>query len=179
MLHRLPIIGVMGSHLRSYEELAVPVGRLIAEHGYHLLTGAGGGVMSAVSKAFVEYPHRDGMNIGIIPTRENEGKLGLTDEHPNPYVEIPIWTPLDVKALSDSVPYSRNYVNIMTSDAVIVLPGDHGTQNEVSLGIMFSKPMILFGPEAEFARFPDKTTRVETIEEVREFLESTLSNFGK
>lgn len=179
MITRLPIIGVMGSHQKEWSELAVPLGRLIAEHGYHLLTGAGGGAMLSVSKAFTEYEHRDGVAIGIVPTREYDGALVPSDEYPNPYVEVPIVTPLDIKALNDSVPYSRNYVNIMTSNAVVVLPGDHGTQNEVSLGLMFKKPMVLFGPEKAFEKFPDKHTRVDTIDEVKVFLEKATAEFRK
>jgi uncharacterized protein (TIGR00725 family) len=177
MISRLPIIGVMGSHIHEWPELAIPVGRLIAEHGYHLLTGAGGGVMMSASKAFTEYEHRDGVCIGIVPTREYNGQMVPSSEYQNEYVEVPIITPLDVKALSDTVPYSRNYVNIMTSNAVVVLPGDHGTHNEVALSIMFKKPMVLFGPEKAFERFPDKHTRVDTIEEVKEFLEKATAKF--
>ncbi len=179
MIHRLPIIGVMGSHVKEWPELAVPLGKLIAEHGYHLLTGAGGGVMASVSKAFVAYEHRDGMCIGIVPTQEYDGALVPSDEYPNPYLELPIVTPLDTKALSDTVPYSRNYVNVMTSNALVILPGDHGTQNEVSLGLMFKKPMVYFGPEKAFEKFPDKHTRVETIDEVKVFLEKATAEFKK
>lgn len=167
----------MGSHEKEWEELARPVGKLIAAHGYHLLTGAGAGVMTAVARAFIEETDREGLSIGIVPTVNYEGNFVQKDTYPNPYVEIPIVTPLDVKAQSDSMPFSRNYVNIMTSHAVVVLPGDHGTQNEVSLGIMFKKPMILFGPEKAFEKFPDKPTRVDTIEEVLAFLEKTTAKF--
>jgi uncharacterized protein (TIGR00725 family) len=174
-----PIIGVMGSHQNEWKDLAEPLGKLIAAHGYHLLTGAGGGAMLAVSRAFCDEDRREGLAIGVVPTKEYDGSLVQNEEYPNPYIELPIVTPLDIKALSDTVPYSRNYVNIMTSNAVVVLPGDHGTQNEVSLGLMFRKPMILFGPEEAFEKFPDKTTRVDTIEEVHEFLTTATAEFRK
>ncbi len=174
-IHRRPVIGVMGSHEKPWPELSRPIGRLIAEHDYHLLTGAGDGVMSEVAKAFVETPERTGVSIGIVPTIDYQGGLIAREGYPNPYIEIPIVTPLDKKAKSDSMPYSRNYVNIMTSNAVIILPGDHGTQNEVALSIQFKKPMILFGPEKAFGRFPDRPTRVETLDEVLQFLEKATS----
>ncbi len=175
MIDRKPIIGVMGSHEKSWDELTGPIGRMIARHDYHLLTGAGGGVMTAVSKAFTEYQHRTGTSIGIVPTTEYQGGFIPREEYPNPYIEVPILTPLDTKAQNDAMPYSRNYVNIMSSQALIILPGDHGTQNEVSLALMFGKPMILFGPEDVFENFPDIPTRVQDIEEAREFLESTVA----
>ena len=175
MIPRRPIIGVMGSHDKEWDELAAPVGRLIAEHDYHLLTGAGAGVMTAVARAFTSVPDRAGMSIGILPTTDYHGGFISHEQYPNPYIEIPIVTPLDKKVQGDTSPYSRNYVNIMTSHAVIILPGEHGTQNEVSLAIMFKKPMILFGPAKAFEKFPAEPTRVEDINEVREFLEKTIS----
>lgn len=170
MIERKPIIGVMGSHEKEWAELSGPVGQLIAEHDYHLLTGAGGGVMSAVAKAFTDVESREGSSIGIVPTVDYDGNFVAREEYPNAHIEIPILTPLDVKAQKDSTPYSRNLVNIMSSHAVVILPGDHGTRNEVSLAIQFKKPMVLFGPEAAFEKFPAHPTHVETIEELQEFL---------
>ena len=42
-MKRLPIVGVIGSHVDSHMELSAPLGQLIAKSGCHLLTG--GGVM--------------------------------------------------------------------------------------------------------------------------------------
>jgi uncharacterized protein (TIGR00725 family) len=175
MIDRLPIIGVMGSHDKDWTELAVPVGRMIADFGYHLLTGAGAGAMTAVAKAFTEVEPRAGLSLGVVPTVDYDGNFVPRERYPNPYIEIPILTPLDKRAVNDSTPYSRNYVNVMTSHALIILPGEHGTQNEVSLALQFHKPMILFGPDAAFSKFPDSPTRVHDIEEVREFLEKATS----
>jgi len=177
MINRKPIIGVMGSHSKEWEELATPIGKMIAEHGYHLLTGAGAGVMTAVAKAYTEVSDRDGISIGIVPTTNYDGSFVAREQYPNPYIELPLLTPLDVKAQNDTNPFSRNHVNIMTSHALIILPGDHGTQNEVALGIHYNKPMILFGEDESFKSFPEKPTRVQDIEEVREFLEQTRERF--
>lgn len=173
MIDRLPIIGVMGSHEREWDEYALPLGRMIADFGYHLLTGAGAGAMTAVAKAFVACQPREGVSIGIVPMTDYDGRHVPHDKYPNPYIEVPILTPLDKKAVSDSTPYSRNYVNVMTSHALVILPGEHGTQNEVSLALQYKKPMILFGPEAAFERFPSVPSRAQDLEEVREFLEKT------
>ena len=170
MVERKPIIGVMGSSEKAWEELSTPVGEMIADHDYRLLTGAGGGVMTAVAKAFCERPGRQGVSLGIVPTVEYDGGRVARQEYPNPYIEVPIFVPLDKKAEGDKNPYSRNHVNIMTSNALVILPGDHGTRNEVSLAIQYNKPMILFGPEEAFDKFPDRPIRAYDIEEVREFL---------
>jgi uncharacterized protein (TIGR00725 family) len=174
-IERRPIIGVMGSHEDEWEEYSRPVGELIAKHDYHLLTGAGAGVMLATARAFCEQEDRLGLSIGIIPTMDYAQGLIASEEFPNPYIEIPVITQLDQKAQSDSMPYSRNNVNVMTSHALVILPGEHGTRNEVALALKYKKPMVLFGPEKEFANFPEMPTRVDEIEQVQEFLEHTMA----
>ncbi len=171
MIKRKPIIGVMGSHEDEWELLAEPVGRMIAEFGYHLLTGAGAGVMTAAARGFATLDSRDGVSIGIIPTIDSQGKDISPETYSNPYIDVPIITPLGVKALSDSMPYSRNNVNIMSSDAVVILPGSHGTKNEAALCIQYEKPSIYFGPMDAFDGFPEHRTHVSHIDSVREFLE--------
>lgn len=177
MIDRKPIIGVMGSHENEWPELAGPIGKLIADHDYHLLTGAGPGVMTAVARAFTSVKNRKGVSIGIVPTTEYDGGFVQREEYPNPYIQLPIITPLDKKAQGAANPYSRNYVNVMTSHALIFLPGDHGTQNEASLALLFNKPSIFFGPQGAFDNFPEQRTRVSDIEAVREFLEQTTATF--
>src|SRR5690606_37860323 len=100
-----------------------------------------------------------------------DGSFVAREQYPNPFIEIPILTPLDKKAQGDSNPFSRNHVNVMTSSALVILPGEHGTQNEASLAIQYHKPAVYFGPEGEFTRFPEKPTRLETRDELCEFLE--------
>ena len=176
---RLPIISVMGSHEKEWPELSVAIGKLIAHHDFHLLTGAGAGVMLSVARAFCEEREREGLSIGVIPTLEYTSGLIATEEFPNPYIEIPIITQLEAKAGNDSVPYSRNRVNVLSGHALIFLPGDHGTRNEVALALQYNKPLILFGPSEAFAKFPEAATRAQDIEEVRLFLEQTLVQIKK
>ena len=64
---RLPVVGVLGSGSVAHQERARALGRWLAGEGVHLLTGGGGGVMSAVSQAFSEVSDRRGLVIGIIP----------------------------------------------------------------------------------------------------------------
>lgn len=177
MINRQPIIGVMGSHEESWDDLAMPLGQLIAEYDYHLLTGAGAGVMTAVAKGFCSIQNRKGKSLGIVPTTEYEGGFVNREEYPNPYIELPIITPLDKKAQVSATPYSRNYVNIMTSHALIILPGDHGTRSEASLALQFKKPTIYYGPKEQFDSFPEQRTRVNDLNAVREFLDTTTAKF--
>ena len=71
---RLPVVGVLGSGSVAHEERARTLGRWLAGQGVHLLTGGGGGVMSAVSRAFSEVPNRRGLVIGIVPSA-TQGRL--------------------------------------------------------------------------------------------------------
>ena len=49
---RRAIVGVMGSGMDDASARAVELGTWLATQRVHLLTGAGGGVMKAVSQAF-------------------------------------------------------------------------------------------------------------------------------
>ncbi len=174
MIKRQPIIGVMGSSTEPWTDYARPVGELIAQRGYHLLTGAGAGVMSEVCKAFQSVEERKGVAIGIRPAVDYKGEELSKEEFPNTYIDLPIITPLSTKAQNDAMPFSRNLVNVMSSKALIVLPGSHGTRNEVSLALMYDKPMIMFGPDSAFEKFPEDPFRADDISHVEQFLDDVF-----
>ena len=169
MINRYPIVGVMGSHEKEWKEYSVPLGTLLAHRGFNLLTGAGDGVMSAVARSFTEVEDRKGVTIGILPAVDYIGQKLNEEDYPNPYIEIPMITPLSAKAESDIMPFSRNLVNVMTANALVILPGSHGTKNEVSLGLYYKKPMLLFGPDSAFGKFPEEPLRAEEIHHVEQF----------
>lgn len=173
-VNRLPIVGVMGSHEEEWEEYADPVGDLLARRGFNLLTGAGAGVMTVVARSFTHVRARDGVAIGILPAVDYKGQKLDSEEYPNPYIEIPMITPLSAKAQSDQMPYSRNLTNVMTAQALIILPGSHGTKNEVSIGLQYGKPMILFGPDHAFDSFPEEPLRATDIAQVSLFLDDVF-----
>ena len=173
-VNRYPIVGVMGSHEKAWEEYAQPVGELIAKRGYNLLTGAGAGVMTEVAKGFTNTENRKGVAIGILPAVDYKGQKLDTEEYPNPYIEVPMITPLSAKAQSDVMPFSRNLVNVMTSKVLVVLPGSHGTRNEVSLALMYNKPLVMYGPEEAFAKFPEDPLRAESIHHVEQFFDDVI-----
>ncbi|NCT40869.1 MAG: hypothetical protein GW778_04315 [Alphaproteobacteria bacterium] len=174
MMNRRPIVGVMGSHDQDWEDYADPVGDLLARRGFNLLTGAGGGVMTVVARSFTQVDDREGVAIGILPAVDYKGQKLDVEAYPNPYIEVPMITPLSAKAQSDAMPFSRNLVNVMTSKALIILPGSHGTRNEVSLALMYNKPLIMFGPDRAFDNFPEEPLRADDISHVSQFLDDVF-----
>jgi uncharacterized protein (TIGR00725 family) len=137
------VVGVMGSGEERHDALAAPLGRWIARQGYHLLTGGGGGVMGAVSEAFASVPDRRGLVIGVLkgfPAPEGR----VVSATPNPWVEVPIRTHLPLSGDQGTDALSRNHVNVLTADVVVVLPGGAGTRSEVELAVRYAKPVVAF-----------------------------------
>src|SRR5262245_55599879 len=167
MVRRLPIVGVFGQGTPIGAErakLAHQVGAMVARLGAHLLTGGGYGVMEAAAEGFVRVTNRAGFSIGIIP-RDPDGPLQQPNRdeegrpYPNAFVEIPIRTPLAPGAIDwRSVP-ARNHINVFTPDAMVVLPGNEGTRNELDMTAVYrdgeaqrpeQRRVVLVGPAAEF-----------------------------
>ena len=138
------VIGVMGSHADAYQERSELVGQWVARQGYHLLTGAGQGVMSAVSQAFAEVTDRAGRVIGVVPSVQEDPDRPPVPGYPNPWIEIPIFTHLGVGAPSGDDLGSRNHVNVLTSSAIVLLPGGEGTASEGRLALRYGKPCVAF-----------------------------------
>lgn len=146
--HRRKIVGVMGSGADTHSELSTAAGRTIARLGCHLLTGGGGGVMEAVCRAFSEIRPREGAVIGVIRAdgdahlTPHEGRRVYSRRGLNEFVEIPVFTHLPE---SSAGPLSRNHINVLTADAVLVLPGGSGTLSEVELAAEYDwVPVLLF-----------------------------------
>lgn len=153
---RRKIIGVMGG-ANDYPALTKPLGELIAKLNHHLLTGAGDGIMAAVSEAFYKYPDRAGLVLGIVraaPVWVEKHQSRLQDYAPNkinPWVEVPIYTHLP---LSSADIQSRNHINALTSDVIIAMPGKSGTASEVELALGYGTPVVFFTGEG---KINDKT----------------------
>lgn len=145
------IVGVMGSSEESHTELAVAVGRMLATEGWHLLTGGGGGVMAAVSEAFASVPKRRGKVIGVMRAAGDARTVATVEARrnyalkraPNPWVEIPVYTHLPLSGEEGKDPLSRNHINVLTADAVVVLPGGSGTLSELELAVEYGWPVLL------------------------------------
>lgn len=170
MLDKRSVIGIIGSHLERHDDYAGPLGELIAKEGYHLLTGGGDGVMTAVAEAFTKTGERKGHSIGIVPV-EDQDDLKTLQNYTNPYIEIPILTQLHEKAMRSNMPLSRNMVNVLSSDALVILPGLHGSQTESSMALLYEKPAVLFGPEDEFQSFPEEIRMTDDIAMVKNFID--------
>jgi uncharacterized protein (TIGR00725 family) len=143
---RRHVVGVIGSGKTDVPSLTEPLGRRLALEGFHLLTGGGAGVMAGVSRAFAEHPHPRGVVIGIVPGSIAKGipiyepKTG----YPNDWVELVIYTHLPLSGVQGQDLLSRNHINVLSSDVVIVLPGGAGTASEVKLAERYRKPVFNF-----------------------------------
>jgi predicted Rossmann-fold nucleotide-binding protein len=168
------VVGVLGSGREPHEALAAPLARWIAQQGYDLLTGAGGGVMRAAAEAFVAVPGRKGSSVGVVP-----GTLDAAGHHPKPgypnaAIELAIHTHLPLSGEQGTSPWSRNHLNVLTAHALVALPGGKGTASEAELARRYGKPLILFGPPEAFAHFPPELERTEALERVCTFVVEAL-----
>jgi len=146
-------VAVIGSGLDEHEDLARPVGELLASLGVNLLTGGGGGVMRSVSRAYTRARRERGISIGIIPCRSEAERAIPKDGYPNEFVELAIYTHLPYSGERGQDDLSRNHINILTASAVIALPGSLGTASEVALARRYGKPVIVFSTIDELERF--------------------------
>lgn len=168
---RLPIIGVLGSGSKLHEERAKPLGEWLAREGVHLLTGGGGGVMEAVSRAFHRVPDRKGLVIGILPGTATDSAYNPKPGYPNPWVEIPIYTHLPKSGVEGTDPLSRNHINVLSADVLVALPGSHGTASEVELALRYNKPLIAYlESREEIPGLADEVDVASDLEEVKAFV---------
>jgi len=163
-------IGVMGSGTEEHPELAAGVGGLLARLGVNLLTGAGGGVMTAVSRAFIQSERATGICIGIVPSSPGQPAVP-PDGYPNPYVELPIFTHLWKSGTEGTDDASRNHINVLSSAAIVALPGSSGTASEIALAVRYGKPVIVYAPDERLvSAFPQGVRWARTIQDVEDFL---------
>jgi uncharacterized protein (TIGR00725 family) len=150
MNKRLKIVGVMGDGKKDYPGLTEPLGRAIAEAGSHLLTGAGDGVMEGVARAFTAVSPREGFSIGIVRAAQLPANASTNDRRwkahtpPNDYVEISINTHLPDSGLDGKLPTSRNHINVLSADVIIVLPGGPGTFSEAMLALEYRRNVVFY-----------------------------------
>lgn len=173
MRHR--VIGVMGSGKQPYRTLADPLGRWIARNGHHLLVGGGGGVMTSTAQAFKSVPGARGLVIGILPARENDPLARPKKGYPNPWIDIAVRTHLPLSGRHGREPMSRNHINVLTSDVIVILPGGKGTESEAALALRYRRPAIAYGDRG-VARVLANTTlpRATRLGEVADFIDRAL-----
>jgi uncharacterized protein (TIGR00725 family) len=120
------IIGVMGGgeivNTGDYED-ARCLGGLIAKEGWILLNGGrASGIMEASARGAKE---NSGLTVGILP--------GNDPAWASEYIDIPILT---------GIGFARNYINVLTSEVVVALPGRTGTISEIALALNIGKKVI-------------------------------------
>ena len=163
-------VGVFGSGTEPHTELSREVGRALGELGVNLLTGGGGGVMTSVSEAFTKARTR-GICIGVIPCASEDDRKTAKRGYPNPFVELAIYTHLPLSGEHGADDLSRNHINVLSSMAIVALPGQAGTASEVSLAIRYGKPIVAYSRDPELIRnFPQSVPRVASIDDVKGFL---------
>ena len=173
---RRPVVGVMGSSTRAFEDLAVPLGRWLASAGVNLLTGGGVGAMEAVSRAFADVQPRAGLAVGVLPADLPDGIAVPRAGYPNPSVELAIFTHLPLSGVAGTDPRSRNHINILSSDVVIVLPGNEGTESEMTLAVRYAKPVIAFFGEHAVGWAPPAGVPIAcTMDDVERFVREKLA----
>jgi uncharacterized protein (TIGR00725 family) len=169
-------IGVMGSGTDEHDDLARPLGTLLAHLGVNLLTGGGPGVMTAVGRAFIRARHERGISIGVIPCQSEAVRHRPKPGYPNPFVELAIYTHLPRSGRQGVDDLSRNHINVLSCSAVVALPGSDGTASEVSLALLYAKPVIAFSPDpALIVRFSPAVRRASSVDEVAAFLQPYVS----
>jgi len=101
------------------------LGRRLAEAGFVLLCGGGTGVMEGAARGASE---AGGLTLGILPGRD------AGESAPNAFIQVPLFT---------GISYARNYVNVVSSDALVAVAGGLGTLSEIALGLKCGKPVVL------------------------------------
>ena len=91
--------------------------------------------------------------------------------YPNSAVELAIFTHLPLNGITGTDPRSRNHINILSSDVVVVLPGNEGTESEMTLAVRYGKPAIAFFGDHEVDwRPPEGVPVARTMAEVEAFV---------
>jgi uncharacterized protein (TIGR00725 family) len=173
MTKRLPVVGVLGSGDHEHADKAESLGRWLATQEVHLLTGAGRGVMEAVSRAFSAVPGRAGLIVGIVPASDDPAvpRAG----YPNPFVELAILTHLPLRGASGMEPLSRNHINVLSSNVLLALPGGSGTTSEVALALRYRRPIAAFiDRRSDIPELPDEVPVLGTLQEVQHFVRRSL-----
>ena len=103
------------------ESIAYETGKEVAKSGSVLITGGLGGVMKAASHGAKD---ADGLTVGIIPQDDSAMANAFCD------IVIP-----------SGMGLSRDFLNALSADGVIVVGGGSGTLSEICAAYMYKKPI--------------------------------------
>jgi uncharacterized protein (TIGR00725 family) len=122
------MIGIFGagnvSNADNDWQVALSIGRMLAQRGFVVLTGGLGGVMEAASRGARE---AGGTTVGILPGSR-------TSTPANSYVDIAVYTGMGE---------ARNVINVKSCDAAIAIGGEYGTLSEIALALKGQCPLVL------------------------------------
>src|SRR5688572_19949421 len=150
------IVGVMGPGENASpeeNEMAFDLGFAIAKNGWVTLTGGRSfGIMDAAMKGARE---GNGLTIGVLPDSN--------DLHASENAQIKIVTGMGS---------ARNFINVLSSNIIVVLGMAAGTASEVALAIKSNKKVILLNQDEITIRFFKNigTYRVMVAKDVEEVM---------
>ncbi len=176
-MKNLPIVGVMGSGRTSHDDRALPLGQWLATMSVHLLTGGGGGVMQSVSRAFAAVDDRNGMVIGVVPGRldDNDKTYQAHSGYPNPWIELAIFTHLPYSGEKGEDLMSRNHINVLSSNLIVVLPGQAGTAAEAALAVRYNVPVMAWlDHRSQIANLHPEIPVATQLGQIQEFVSQQL-----
>ena len=103
------------------ETIAYDAGKEVAKSGSVLITGGLGGVMKAASHGAKD---EGGLTVGIIP--QDDSTMA------NEFCDI---------VIPSGMGLSRDFLNALSADGVIVVGGGSGTLSEICAAYMYKKPI--------------------------------------
>ena len=136
-------ISVIGSGT-EHEERAEQVGRLLAERGATVVTGARGEVMAAAARGAKS---AGGTTIGVLP--------GETREGANEWIDHVVVT---------GIGHARNLAVVASGEAVIAVGGRWGTLAEIGLARALGRPVVILEPGWEIEGVERAATPAEAVE---------------
>lgn len=133
---------------KNARNVAFQVGQEIANSGSVLICGGLGGVMEAACKGAKE---NNGFTLGIIPQDDFS--------YANEYCDI---------VICSGIGLARNFIVASSADGIIVVGGGVGTLNEVSVGYMRKKRIVVLkgsgGIADEYAgKYLDERKRIRIL----------------
>lgn len=106
----------------EHTKIAYETGSAVAKAGHVLVTGGLGGVMKAAAHGACD---SDGLTVGIIP--QTDATMA------NEFCDVVISTGMGL---------TRDFINALSSDGVIIIGGGSGTLTEICAAYMYKKPMV-------------------------------------
>jgi len=134
-----PAVSIFGSARTKpdepYYQKAVEIAGMLAENGFTVITGGGGGIMEAANKGAAE---KNGKSVGLNITLPFE-------QAPNPYANIKV---------EFNYFFVRKVMFVKYAMAYVIMPGGFGTLDELFEAVTLIQtkrvkplPVILFGSE--------------------------------